>query len=80
MAGLTQTGVVDDATLTKMTQLRCGVPDVLSEDNTNRKKRYALGGKKILFILNWECFRFCEIMAGLNINIEISFSESQQVT
>lgn len=45
-AGLPQTGVLDEETIDKMEQPRCGVPDIVGTEAAARKKRYALQGSK----------------------------------
>ncbi len=45
MAGLPQTGLLDGATLTKMTQKRCGVRDVTENSDSDRKTRNTPRGK-----------------------------------
>ena len=43
--GLPVTGDMDEQSCAAMAQPRCGVPDVTSEDDARRKKRYAINGR-----------------------------------
>nr|XP_002125302.1 matrix metalloproteinase-24 [Ciona intestinalis] len=45
-ADLPITGELDESTLRKMGEKRCGNPDIAGTDNAKRKKRYALQGSK----------------------------------
>ncbi|XP_022253215.1 50 kDa hatching enzyme-like, partial [Limulus polyphemus] len=45
-AGLNETGVIDNETITMMEMPRCGVKDKVGHSNSARRKRYALQGSK----------------------------------
>lgn len=45
-AGLSETGILDNDTLTMMNMPRCGVKDIVGHGNSARRKRYALQGSK----------------------------------
>ncbi|XP_022251649.1 matrix metalloproteinase-16-like [Limulus polyphemus] len=45
-AGLSETGVLDNDTITMMNMPRCGVKDIVGHSISARKKRYALQGSK----------------------------------
>lgn len=44
--GLNETGNLDNATLSEMSLPRCGMPDVIREENRTRSKRYTKFGTK----------------------------------